>query len=414
MSVHTLYLCYFGLREPLVQTQVLPYLRQVAAGGVGVSLLTFEPALKQRWTAAQLADERAQLEADGIRWFSLPYHKRPSVPATLYDIVAGAWFAARRARRDGIEILHARTHVPMAMALLARVFGARCRTIFDIRGLVAEEYADAGIWTENSVPFRLVKMLERVGIRRADRIIVLTRRVRDWLVEHGLAPAEKIKVIPCCVDFSRYGGPDGGAGAERFEVVYAGSVVGLYMLEEMARFFTELRARRPGAFFRVLTTSPPEAVAAVLRRADVRADEFSVGSVPAQEVPQHLRRARLGVSFRKPTFSQMAASPTKIPEYLAAGLPVISNVGIGVTDELLARGRVGVLVGDFGRDALGRAADQALALADEPGVSSRCVAVAHKHFDLSTVGGARYQDVYRQLEEQGDAALATSERASEL
>ncbi|HEX7175235.1 MAG TPA: hypothetical protein VF240_08130, partial [Pyrinomonadaceae bacterium] len=37
-SVSTLYLCYFGLREPLVQTQVLPYLRQLVAAGAVVHL----------------------------------------------------------------------------------------------------------------------------------------------------------------------------------------------------------------------------------------------------------------------------------------------------------------------------------------------------------------------------------------
>ena len=68
MPTRTLYLCYFGLREPLVQTQVLPYLRKLAEGGVGVSLLTFEPRLKERWTAEELEAERARLEGEGIRW----------------------------------------------------------------------------------------------------------------------------------------------------------------------------------------------------------------------------------------------------------------------------------------------------------------------------------------------------------
>ena len=49
-----LYICYFGLREPLVQTQVLPYLRELARGGVRMSLLTFEPDRKRKlddlWT----------------------------------------------------------------------------------------------------------------------------------------------------------------------------------------------------------------------------------------------------------------------------------------------------------------------------------------------------------------------------
>ncbi|MGB8508943.1 MAG: hypothetical protein WCD76_11085, partial [Pyrinomonadaceae bacterium] len=107
MPTRTLYLCYFGLREPLVQTQVLPYLRQLAGGGVAVSLLTFEPQLKERWTREELEAMKARLAGEGVRWFQLPYHKSPSALATGYDIIAGAREAVRLARRHGINVLHA-------------------------------------------------------------------------------------------------------------------------------------------------------------------------------------------------------------------------------------------------------------------------------------------------------------------
>ena len=417
--MRTLYLCYFGVREPLVRTQVLPYLRELARGGVGVSLLTFEPELRERWTAAELDAERSRLEAEGIRWRCLPYHKRPSVPATVYDIFAGAWFAWRHARRGGADVLHARAHVPAAMAMLARLFAPRVKFVFDIRGLMAEEYADAGVWAKGSPPFRAVKWLERAAINRAEQIVVLTRAMRDWLVKEKLAPAAKIEVIPCCVDFSLYEGGGGGKSSPqseedstkggRFEVVYAGSATGLYMLEEMGRFFAELRALRPGAFFRVLTMSPPEEVRRVLRGAGLKREDFWVGRAAAAEVPAILRGARLGVSFRKATFSQIAASPTKIPEYLAAGLPVVSNAGIGDTDEVLEREAVGVLVQRFHRESYARAAEEALALADDRATPARCLAAARKHFDLAAVGGARYLNVYRRLSPQtGDAATPSS------
>ena len=97
--MRTLYLCYFGLREPLVQTQVLPYLRELISGGVDATLLTFEPDLRGAWKAEEIEEWRARLQGQGIRWRSLPYHKRPSLPATVFDICAGAWKAARLARR---------------------------------------------------------------------------------------------------------------------------------------------------------------------------------------------------------------------------------------------------------------------------------------------------------------------------
>jgi len=201
-----------------------------------------------------------------------------------------------------------------------------CRLVFDIRGLMAEEYADSGTWKEGSVIFRIVKWIERIGIEKADQIVVLTKRMKTWLVEHDQASEQKIEVIPCCVDFKRFELPGGGAVEERnerFEVVYAGAAAGLYLVDEMAHFFIALRDLEPTAFLRILTTTPRTQVIARLARLGVMESDFWVGCAPASEVPAYLGRARIGISFRKPNFSQIAASPTKIPEYLAAGLYLI-------------------------------------------------------------------------------------------
>ena len=396
----TLYLCYFGLLEPLVQTQVLPYLRELRAGGIAVTLLTFEPNLRRQWSPSTLAEWRRRLEADGIRWVCLPYHKRPSALVTLYDIAAGAWTAVRLVRREGIDVLHARSHVPMAMALLARRF-VRCRLVFDFRGFLADEYAAAGRWTERSLVFRAVKWVERMGLRRADQVVVLTERLRRWLIEQALVRPDGIEVIPCCVDLSRFGNglaARSDAVSEQFEVVYAGSVTGLYLVEEMGRFFLALQQRRPTAFLRILTQDSTTETAGVLERIGVRPSDVWIGMVPPEEMPHAIRRARLGLSFRRPSFAQIGASPTKIPEYLAAGVPVVSTAGVGDTDELLTRSRVGVVVPRLDAAAYADAAAEALALAEDPHVSARCVAAALEGFDLARIGGVRYRALYTRLE----------------
>ena len=400
MPLRTLYICYFGIRQPLVQTQVLPYLKQLSRSGIKIHLLTFEPELSKQWSAEQLDAQQAQLDVEGIRWFYLPYHKSPSLPATLYDIFAGARFAVNLARREGINVLHARAHVPMAMALLAlriRPF----KLIFDIRGLMAEEYLDSGIWKEHSLPFRLVKRLERAGIKRADQIVVLTERLRAWLISQQLKSPEQIQVIPCCVDFQRFAQTQTAPRtSDRFEVVYAGSLIGLYLVEEMGRLFKAIKSLQPDAFLRILSVSPPEHGAKALLLAGLEDKDFEILAVPPEQVPLHLRRARLGVSFRKSTFAQIAASPTKIPEYLAAGLPVICNSGIGDMDELVEQAGVGVVLRSFNDGAYEDAAVKALALARDASIEGLAQNIARQHFDLITVGGRSYIDVYRKLAEQ--------------
>jgi len=384
-----------------VQTQVLPYLRQLAKAGIRVHLLTFEPRLRSVWSEEELDGQRAHLSADGIQWFCLPYHKWPTLPATLFDILAGAWKTFRLARAQKIDVIHARGALPTLMAMLSRRW-TKCQLIFDMRGLNAEEYVDASLWSPGSIQFRTFKWVERLSLREASQVVVLTERMRDWLVANRLKSAEQIEVIPCCVDFSRFdeAAQQKSAGAKRFEVIYAGSVTGLYLLEEMAQFFLAVRARQPDAFLRILTSAPPAEVAARLRQVGLSSDDFWVGKVSPAEVPVYLRRARLGLSFRKPTFAQIASSPTKIAEYLAAGVPVVCNAEIGDVDTLLARERVGVMLRTFDEASYTAAAAEAIRLASEPDMQSRCIAAAQRNFDLATVGGARYYNVYRRLSEQ--------------
>lgn len=395
--MRTLYICYFGLNEPLVQTQVLPYLRGLSREGIDVTLLTFESNLRMSVQDVQKWRD-AQAEA-GIEWSYLPYHKKPSFVSTAYDILAGARFVRKALRQKQIDVLHARSHVPLAMALLARRLGASCRLVFDIRGLMAEEYRDAGIWRENSLPFRAVKKVEALGIRGADQIVVLTNKFRDWLVSQKLKPAEQIEVIPCCVDLS----PDAEENStefrslpDRFEVIYAGSVTGLYLLGEMGCFFLELKKLRPDAFFRVLTHSSKEFADKTLRGSGLRPEDFEVASVPPGDVSHWLNRAQLGLSFRKPTFSQIAASPTKIAEYLASGLPVVCNEGVGDAD-FIDQNRVGVTVSALDEETLREAAARVMSLLDDTHVRERCIETAFSHFDLNNVGRRRYLNVYRRL-----------------
>ena len=142
MTPACLYICYYHITEPLVQAQVVGYLETLASRGMAIHLLTFErerlkPEIYQFW--------RDNLAAKGITWHVLRYHQRPSLPATLYDIATGITAALWICWKHRIRMVHARSHVAAAIAWpLKRLFGYPF--LFDLRGLMAEEYVDAGRW----------------------------------------------------------------------------------------------------------------------------------------------------------------------------------------------------------------------------------------------------------------------------
>jgi glycosyltransferase involved in cell wall biosynthesis len=409
--LRTLYLCYFGLREPLVQTQVLPYLRQLIAGGeVEVFLLTFEPNRRQAWTPADEADWRARLAGDGIRWFSLPYHKRPSVLVTPYDIMCGAWAAWRLARTHRLDVLHARGHIPAVMGALAkRISGARL--LFDIRGFFPEEYTDAGVWPENGYIYRVVKRVERYLLTTTDGFVVLTEKARDILFPGRTETDERgrpVEVIPCCVDAERFGAVGTNAREDlrrelnatgRRVFVYVGSFGGWYMTDEMTKFLAHAHREDPNTFSMILTQSRPEEVVERMRGLGLQDGDYFVGKVAPADVPRYLRAADVAISFIRACYSKLSSSPTKIAEYLASGLPVVCNTGVGDLDELIETDRVGVLISEFTPEAYERALAELATLRRDEELAERCRSSARRRFDLAAVGGVRYRRLYRRLTE---------------
>jgi glycosyltransferase involved in cell wall biosynthesis len=390
--VRSLYICYFGLREPLVQTQVLPYLRELVAGGVAMSLLTFEP---QRW---DVAEWHQRLRAEGIEWLMLPYHKRPTLPATLYDVVRGAFRAAAIVRREHVDLLHARSHVAAAMGALAKgLTGARL--IFDVRGFLAEEYVDRGHWRAGGMLYRLTKAAERRLYRAADGVVVLTERVRETLEGSG----KPLEVIPCCVDGNRF-----AAAAQcdrdvlraelglsgRIVYVYVGALGGYYLVRETAELLAAARAADPRAYALVLTQGSPLPMIDELERAGFSPGDYRVTAVPPAEIPRLLRAADAALSLIKASYARRASSPTKFAEYLAAGLPVISTADVGDLDAQIEGERIGVLLRSLDAAAYAQAIAEIEALRRDPELAERCRTVARLCYDLKTVAAVRYRRLY--------------------
>jgi glycosyltransferase involved in cell wall biosynthesis len=403
-----LYICYFGLREPLVQTQVIPYLLEIAKDRMEISLLTFEPDLIRSWTREQIAAEQNKLADKGIEWHHLPYHKRPSVPATFYDVVNGANAVRKLLRSEKYDLLHCRIHLPMLMAAIARKFSShKPKLLFDIRGFFPEEYTDAGVWPKNGGLYRTAKRIEKWLLNQADGFVVLTEKAREILFPKSSDGMDKngrpVEVIPCCVDLKRFDSSDDEQRQltrselhmnGRFVIAYVGSFGGWYLSDEMLDFFAAVRTVDPSVFILILTQRDTEAVADRLRSKGIDENDFLVRTALPDDIPSYLNAADAGISFIKRCYSKLASSPTKNAEYLAAGLPIVANSGIGDVDAQILSDGVGVLIDTFDSESYVEAFSRLKAMGN---IREQCRTAARNRFDLESVGGERYRRLYKKL-----------------
>jgi glycosyltransferase involved in cell wall biosynthesis len=308
----------------------------------------------------------------------------------------------RIVRRHGLDAVHARNHVPAAMALLVSGVTRRC-LIFDLRGLMAEEYVDAGHWREGGIPYRLTHAVQRAAIRRCDGMVMLTNAVRRYLFGDSQQSELRV-VIPCCTSLPRIESDSEGAQirrelqlGERPVMVYVGKFSGWYLEGEMVDFYAAARKLRPELLFLVLTQSDRTIIEAEFARAGIDAEDYRVTTAAPERVGHYLSVAELGLSFVRPCFSKISSSPTKIGEYLAAGLPVVSTAGIGDVDQLLEGQDVGVLVRTLDEAGYESATPAAFALAADAQVRERCRQVAREALSLDEVGIPRYDGLYRNV-----------------
>jgi len=399
---HVLYVTYNGLLEPLGLRQGLAYV-EALSDRYRFTILSWEKATGQAWSKGRRGID-ARLARRGIGWLPLRYHKRPSLPATAFDVLAGARVGRRLARTEGIELIHARGYVSASVAwMIHRSTGVPY--LFDVRGLMAEENAESGLWQTTSLRYRLTKRAEHALLRDAAGIVTLTEAVRPYL--RSLPALERRPeipwgVIPCCVDVDEFAPSASNRSAIRSELgvgdrpvlIYVGSVGTWYMLDEMIAFYRSARESVPDLMFLLVVNNEPERAVEALRVAGLDPLDARVVTATPGEVPGYLSAADVGIAFIRPGPSRRASSPTKVGEYLAAGLPVILNAGIGDSGDL-SRTSVALVAEDLSSaaiDAVAARLPELLAIE-----RAQPQAVAEREFSIATVGAPRYDELYRQV-----------------
>lgn len=400
-----LYITQNGITDHIGQSQVAPYILGLARAGHTIHLLSAEKPARDE----VIARYQRLLDKAGITWTRVSYRRDPKVLGPLWT----QWRLERAARKivaDGaIHAIHCRSF-PAAMIgyRIKRSLGVKY--LFDFRDF----YADGGLAKGSPMLRPLywrMKRLEGPMIRAADRIVCLTERARDLLVDWyfgGDANAKsRFTVIPCCADFAHFDrsavdplavailGERLGLKNGQTVLLYLGSLGPDYLLPEMLRLFDQLCALRGDARFLFVSNNGRELVEAECARLGIDPARIIFTSADRTEVPVHIALATLSVVFIRADLSKAGCSPTKLAELFAMNVPVVVNRGVGDLDSIISPPRNGsAIVADFAPDTLREALGKVLELRDKGGVAIRSNSA---EFNLPT-GVQSYARVYRELE----------------
>lgn len=367
-SRSVLYMTYDGMTDPIGQAQVLPYLLASALAGHRITLVSFE---KQDRLAKLGHRVRDLLDAHDVSWQPQRFRSSPPYLSKWLDQVAMYRAGARQLRYGAFEVIHCRSYVAAVAGLkLKQRFGSEL--IFDMRGFLPDQRREGGRWTSDNplkdYIYKRWKKHEARLLANSDHIIVLTNAAKEVIQKWPTYSGSPISVVPCCADFEKFrvASEERRAAARRSlgisleepALVYLGSLGTVYLLKDMLRFFSAFRSTNGPSKLLLLG---PHSVDAIVEQAsqaglDLQPEEIRVIEADREMVSFYTGAADAGICFCVPTFSSLGVSPTKVGEYLACGVPLYTNRGIGDLEELVASLDAGHVLSDFSGDSLVAAA----------------------------------------------------------
>lgn len=405
-AIKSLYLSHNGMVEALGQAQVLPYLRGLKSKGVDVHIVSFE---RDDVSSDDLQSLKGSLSSLGLGWTPL---KRSTTAHHMsykgWETLKGALKAIQTASKFSPDIVHARSYLPSAIADAVRSCFPNVKFVFDCRGMLADERFDAGQWDRSDLRYRLVKAYEKRLFNTADAVVFLTHHLERLALEgrwvHGSA---RMSVVPCCVDTEKFKPDVATRMRVRKElgiednvpvVMYSGSLGTWYLEDEMLSFVRAFQSVFPTALFMVLSHSDTSSLLNKAKKMGVE-KAVRVHHVKPTRMPEYLLAGDVGLSFIKASFSKIGSSPTKVGEYLSAGLVVVTNPFNDDQKQLAERSHGCMQVTPFDDDALNACVRRIAPIIQEPYAvrSARCHDIATAYLSLETIGVPRYYDLYQSL-----------------
>lgn len=306
-----------------------------------------------QFAGAETSLARAREAASAIE---RDYGVKASVGATL-SIGGGAYALWRSCRAmherlrnelagQAISHVYARSFLGSMWARrLARTLTAR--SVFDVRAFVGEEQRMNPAARLKAV---VTEYLEKREIRLTDRVATVSQNLRNRL-EVATGRRGTI-VIPSCFDDHAFYYDSAARQQQRAAlglddtarlICYSGGTSAWQRIDDIIAALK--RVCMTSLQCKALFLTPDQAeVTRRLQRAEFPTAQAFVRGCAHKDVYRYLSAADAGIIMRHDTPVNNVASPVKVAEYLACGLPVIMTRGIGDYSELLPAAGVGLLL----------------------------------------------------------------------
>ena len=338
MNKNILFVTWDGPQSNYLDGLFLPIFNEISKKGYKFTILQFT------WGEENINQIKKKFNID---YYKININRKSVFIGSIIALIYGIYGIRKLIKNLGINIILARSTLPVFASIIAIKRHKQIKLIFDADGLPYDERIDFGNWDNSDLKYRILKDIESYAINKADSIMTRSNKAIDILIARAGPRNEKEKfhVVVNARDekvFKPYSDNKrkeirNELGFEKDDplIVFVGSdITGKYNAKVMFKFFEILRKKNKDTKFLIITGSKEKTDKVVNDYIESK-DGCVIIKLSNEKVPIYLNACDLGLAIIQPSFSMQAASAIKIGEYLLCGVPVLSTKGIGDADNII-------------------------------------------------------------------------------
>ena len=190
-----------------------------------------------------------------------------------------------------------------------------------------------------SLLHQVLRKIDRSAVETACGLVVLENSAESLLRKTYSVPNVPLKVIRTCTDVSLYQvrkDPDSISRRDPIAFVYLGGARRPYRPDLALRLVAQLLNAEIDCRIDFLNERDHIEIISAATKLGFPQDKMTILKLDQRDVPKALARYDCGLVFLDSSPWRRVCSPTKIGEYFAAGVPVVSSEGIDVLEQLSA------------------------------------------------------------------------------
>lgn len=296
---------------------------------------------------------------DGVKIVALP--KPRNRFARMFGLT---WRAFRLALRQRADIYHFHDPELLPIGVLLKLF-TRAKVIYDVHEDVPKQILNK-MWLPawSRKPMALVYVLaEKISLPFVDKVIIAENSyLENYRGRKNIVAIHNYPIISYIDAANPNMERDKETG--NFRVIYVGGVTKLRGAFELVEAMRVIKADgyRNVILYLIGPLIPPtmrEELNNLIRQYGLERDIYIPGPIPHENVFEVLARSHIGVAALHPDPNYIGSLPTKLFEYMSAGLPVIAS-NFPLWKEIVEGNRCGLTVDPLNSEEIAQAIEYLL------------------------------------------------------